>query len=73
MVNDFPQMQCEGVLGESHPYDVDVDVNDNDNDLYAQIYTKASNGICKCTDILPRTKTGSICKKETNSLYIVLT
>ena len=37
------------------------------------VYTKASNGICKCTYILPRTKTGSICKRETSSLYIVLT
>ena len=28
------------------------------------VYTKASNGICKCTYILPSSKTGSICKRE---------
>ena len=29
------------------------------------VYTKASDGICKCTYILPSNKTGSICKRET--------
>ena len=28
------------------------------------VYIKASNGICKCTYILPSTKMGSICKRE---------
>lgn len=40
--------------------------------IYVQ-YTKATNGICKWTIMLPSTKAGSIYKKVPSSLYIVLT